>query len=462
MLRKAAPFILPTPLMLGCPMPASKMQQEVTVRIRAKPSENTAAAQMALEAYGGVAEVLKLGLASHEEPSNILVGVLGAVQHALSYSYTSEGSGFLIRASETDDLLAVTNKHVVGSAPKVDVILNKHLTIHDCNVRYVDGNFDVAFIAIPDIDALDVMTAYLANEDPDTPVPVTAVGFPTINGGQYLMTSGSISNTRRQRDDTDHPTDWYLQHTATIEQGNSGGPLFWDDTLKVIGINTFREPTKGLYGAIPASQVLTSLKTALTRPASGIKGAESVLVESCERLVNDLKAERESPHTETLDLISEAFALTVLAANAYKDVEFLLSRIQAQMDPKKGGSTRRAPWKPDAMVPSPRAWTNTPVTSELVGNDNSALGFELSSTGGIDLRTYQAKLLTYKSFEALFKNHGVIDEGLCKRYNTSDMDKYEDNHQVKISLSFKGSHNPHLHTLSWRFEQGHWRVISFE
>lgn len=441
---------------LGCTS-MTQLQQDVTVRIRAKPSDETQTAQTALEAYVNIRDVLRVGLVMGADPSHLAGRVLGAILSATSHVYVSEGSAFLVRDAGTDELIAVTNKHVVGSAPNVDVILNKHLTIHDCNVRYVDTAHDLAFVTIPELDALGLTTAHLTDKDPENLTPVTAVGFPAMNEGEYMMTRGSISNKKRQETKEDNSDRWYIQHDAKIKNGNSGGPLFREDTLDVVGVNTFMEGEGELFGAIPASHVREGLQAAMSRPASGITGTESVLVESCERLLNDLRAER-IPHQSTIELISESFALAFQATSTYKEVENLLLVLQDNTKGPRG--PRGVMINAGGMVPPPKNLDVPPMSSEL-GPPRLAHNLAIGDSSQ-SLRADAAKLNMYKGFEDLFKSHGRPESDICKNYNKSDLQNYADTRQVKISVTFSGSLRAHPHTFSWRYEQGHWRVISFE
>ena len=46
----------------------------------------------------------------------------------------------------------------------------------------------------------------------------------------------------------------YIQHTAAINPGSSGGPLM-DERGQIVGINTIKASLEGVSFAIPASRV---------------------------------------------------------------------------------------------------------------------------------------------------------------------------------------------------------------
>src|ERR1019366_7236044 len=78
---------------------------------------------------------------------------------------------------------------------------------------------------------------------------VIAIGFALGLKGEPTVSSGIISALHR-----DVAVRWpYLQHTAPINHGNSGGPLL-DQMGRVIGINTLLdENAQSVYFAIPAA-----------------------------------------------------------------------------------------------------------------------------------------------------------------------------------------------------------------
>jgi S1-C subfamily serine protease len=90
---------------------------------------------------------------------------------------------------------------------------------------------------------------------------VTALGYPvTASANVYLPhlipTTGTIQDPRvRYNDEPDIAAVIAIQHGATIQHGNSGGPLT-DDKGNVIGINTLLGPegTQSQYYALPIKE----------------------------------------------------------------------------------------------------------------------------------------------------------------------------------------------------------------
>ncbi len=155
------------------------------------------------------------------------------------------GSGFII----DDEGHVVTNAHVVANASQVRVITQdgRHL---EAEVLGTDKPTDLAVL---DVDAENLQHTEWGDSDT---VEVghwsIAIGNPFGLGG--TVTAGIIS--AKARDIRKGPYNNFLQTDASINKGNSGGPLFNADG-KVIGVNTvILSPSGGNIGigfAVPAN-----------------------------------------------------------------------------------------------------------------------------------------------------------------------------------------------------------------
>jgi serine protease Do len=139
----------------------------------------------------------------------------------------SLGSGFIISA----DGLIVTNNHVIEGADSVLVYLTDGTRL-TAKIVGEDTKTDLAVLRVtarhplPFVEFGDSDTAQVGDW-------VMAIGNPFGLGG--TVTLGIVS--ARNRDIQSGPYDSYIQTDASINQGNSGGPLF-DMNGKVVGINT--------------------------------------------------------------------------------------------------------------------------------------------------------------------------------------------------------------------------------
>ncbi|MGF1631733.1 MAG: DegQ family serine endoprotease [Kiloniellaceae bacterium] len=161
---------------------------------------------------------------------------------------TALGSGFIIDPAG----YVVTNNHVIDGASEVTIRLGDD-SVYPAEVIGSDPQTDLALLKI---DAGKPLPA-LALGDSDTAEVgdwVMAVGNPFGLGG--TVTAGIIS--ARGRNIQAGPYDDFLQIDASINRGNSGGPLFNLDG-EVIGVNTaIYSPNGGSVGigfAIPANMV---------------------------------------------------------------------------------------------------------------------------------------------------------------------------------------------------------------
>ncbi len=166
-------------------------------------------------------------------------------QDALPRQQTSLGSGFIIDPSG----LVVTNHHVVENADKVTVTLQDG-TNFKAEIVGQDTKMDLALLRIKSNKPLP---AVKFGDSDKTRVGdwVVAIGNPFGLGGS--VTAGILS--ARARDINSGPYDDFLQTDASINRGNSGGPMFNMDG-EVIGINTaIYSPSGGSIGigfAIPS------------------------------------------------------------------------------------------------------------------------------------------------------------------------------------------------------------------
>jgi serine protease Do len=167
-------------------------------------------------------------------------------QQALPRQQTSLGSGFIIDPSG----LVVTNNHVIDDADDITVTLQDD-TNFKAEVVGRDTKTDLALLRIKSSKALPSVKF---GDSDQTRVGdwVLAIGNPFGLGGS--VTAGILS--ARAREINAGPYDDFLQTDASINRGNSGGPMF-NMNGDVIGINTaIYSPSGGSIGigfAIPAN-----------------------------------------------------------------------------------------------------------------------------------------------------------------------------------------------------------------
>jgi serine protease Do len=160
----------------------------------------------------------------------------------------SLGSGFVIDPSG----IIITNNHVIADSTDVTVIFTDGTKLK-ADVIGKDTKVDVAVLKVKSDKPLKAVK-FGDSDKMRVGDWVIAVGNPFGLGGS--VTAGIVS--ARNRDIDSGPYDNYIQTDASINKGNSGGPLF-DMDGDVIGINTaILSPSGGSIGigfATPSNTV---------------------------------------------------------------------------------------------------------------------------------------------------------------------------------------------------------------
>ncbi len=160
------------------------------------------------------------------------------------------GSGFIIRA----DGLILTNDHVVEDSSHIDI----HLFNGETMPAEVLGRDPVGDLALLQITAKQALPVAPLGSSADLQVGefVVAIGSPF--GFEHTITFGIVSGKRR-RFMRSPVMGGYIQTDASINTGNSGGPLI-NMRGEVVGINTAIVGRGGNLGfAIPIDVVKTLL-----------------------------------------------------------------------------------------------------------------------------------------------------------------------------------------------------------
>jgi serine protease Do len=157
----------------------------------------------------------------------------------------SLGSGFVIDATG----LIVTNNHVIADADEITANFADGKKLK-ATVLGIDDKTDLALLKVEPSAPLKV-AQFGRSERLRVGEWVLAIGNPFGFGGS--VTAGIVSAL--DRDINSGPYDHYIQTDASINRGNSGGPLF-NIGGEVIGINTaIMSPTGGSIGigfAVPS------------------------------------------------------------------------------------------------------------------------------------------------------------------------------------------------------------------
>jgi serine protease Do len=149
------------------------------------------------------------------------------------------GSGFIIDAKQG---YIVTNNHVIKDADEIKIILHDDTTL-DATLVGVDEKTDLAVIKVKPTGNM-VAANWGDSDTAKVGSWVLAIGNPFGLGG--TVTAGIVS--ARQRNINAGPYDDFIQTDASINRGNSGGPMF-NTQGQVVGINTaIFSPSGGSVG----------------------------------------------------------------------------------------------------------------------------------------------------------------------------------------------------------------------
>ncbi len=182
-----------------------------------------------------------------------------------------EGSGSgIIVGKNNDELLIVTNNHVVEGAEALKVTFIDQAAV-DAAIKGTDADSDLAVIAVPlkniSSETLSkISIATLGNSD-HLKVGQGVVAIGNALGYGQSVTVGYISALDRTVQTEDGTNRDLLQTDAAINPGNSGGALL-NMQGEVIGINSAKYSSTDVEGmgyAIPISKAQTIIDNLMTK-----------------------------------------------------------------------------------------------------------------------------------------------------------------------------------------------------
>lgn len=241
------------------------------------------------------------------------------------------GSGIVIPSSEKDITAVVTNCHVVDKAPYGAVTLTAGETRGLGWIAGKDSARDLCIIhaLFYDVDAKGVplkrsdgepayrkLTAVQIGSSQWLEVgdPVYAVGAP--QGLEMSLSNGLVSGFR------EYKSSEYIQTTAPISSGSSGGGLF-DAQGRLVGITTlYHKDGQALNFAVPA-ELITSVPKARNTPTTA----------------NDSNTET-SAVREAADSAAAAAAAAATAQAAAEAVAAAVAEAEAEADPAPSHGNR--------------------------------------------------------------------------------------------------------------------------
>lgn len=174
------------------------------------------------------------------------------------------GSGFFIRG-QNKKIYVLTNYHVAAYASslslEIENIDGAKIKIENCPVVAIDEELDLAIAEVNDKSVKSFLN--FAAKLPADGADVWSAGYPGLGGKPlWQLGKGTVTNSKtRLSNIVDPKKSFFIQHSAPIDSGNSGGPLLIKspnspEGYEVIGINSakavFRQSTNF---AIPTTSI---------------------------------------------------------------------------------------------------------------------------------------------------------------------------------------------------------------
>ena len=186
---------------------------------------------------------------------------------------TGSGSGIILKISE-DEILIVTNNHVIADAKKIVVGFDGMETEDDmveATVKGTDSAKDLAVVLVKTKDVPEDILNHISDieigSSDDVRVGQMAIAIGNALGYGQSMTVGYISAKDRQVAVDENTTMTLLQTDAAINPGNSGGALL-NANGELIGINSAKysdTSVEGMGFAIPISDGISIINDLMER-----------------------------------------------------------------------------------------------------------------------------------------------------------------------------------------------------
>lgn len=210
------------------------------------------------------------------------------------------GSGVVYK-EEGNYAYILTNAHVLtdtrGSTyyEDIDITFSNHAKVRGMYI-FLDRNEDVAVISVPKSDNYKIAKIIDNDSKVEEQEIVFSIGHP--HGYKFTHTVGSISKTRIKTSTdyisgTSNTKTYVYNHSATINKGNSGGPLF-NSKGEVIAINSMQPTSSELRDfnyAIPINYFIKVANYIVTTRTAYVKPTLNLEVKSIEDYkTSDLQA----------------------------------------------------------------------------------------------------------------------------------------------------------------------------
>jgi serine protease Do len=211
---------------------------------------------------------------------------------------TQLGSGVVYK-EEGNLAYILTNAHVLTDKDgnpyynDIEIIFSNYAKVKGTYI-YLDRNEDVAVVSVPKSENYTV--AKIVNSDTDVNVGESVYSIGNPYGAYFAMTTGTLSSNRIKTStdyisgDSDTKT-YVYNSTATINKGNSGGPLF-NSEGEVVAINSMQPSSSDMRNfnySIPINYFIKVANYIVTNRTPYVKPTLNIKVKSiCEYSTSEL------------------------------------------------------------------------------------------------------------------------------------------------------------------------------
>lgn len=334
-----------------------------------------------------------------------------------SYAEGGHGSGFIFIDEDGNNYI-ITNRHVVshGEFVNIEFVDGKEKKIYEnCPIIYTDTDIDLAIIQFNNGEKIFTSSFIIdttAKYDGDE---IWSAGFPGLLGKPvWQFAKGNITNNEAFVEELINPEiSHVLQHSATIDPGNSGGPLLvktGNNSFKVVGVNTWSISNRqNTFFAIPSSNIYNVLEKA--KAAIELKSDEEKLEEELNKKCKILAAELSSDQPD-YKKISQFISYHFVGKEGW---ESLMKIMENSTEEEKS------------------EWQNNFFNNSPVETMRQAI--------------YYLFWLNIKDTD----NKSKVE---FKEINISDAESFSEKNIIRTNYIINGVEKE----ISWIFEHGHWRI----
>ena len=162
------------------------------------------------------------------------------------FGSTKSGSGFIFAVDGTTAFVA-TNHHVVEGGNSVEVQVGDSGDFEALVLGW-DANKDVAVLSI--CCSSDLVALPWHGSSPLEGDAVVAIGYPISDSSNLIVTVGEVLGS-----DSVAEEHGFIAHSAPLNPGNSGGPLFSMPGGELVGMNTARGTQSLSFYAVPYQSI---------------------------------------------------------------------------------------------------------------------------------------------------------------------------------------------------------------